>query len=72
MYKPNPDTAITERGPVLGQYAGKEIPAWIKNGTGRIFDYVGVSGARVNLATLGAGEVVVAPGLIYRDRRFAQ
>lgn len=52
------------RGPEIGAYAGKPIPAWIDTQQGR-HRYVGVTGPRVNLNTLTPGQLVIAPGLLY-------
>lgn len=58
---------IVAFGPSVGQYQGRDIPAWFETADGRTSSYVGVSGAVANLDTLLPGQSVIAPGLVYQE-----
>lgn len=56
-------------GPVIGQYRGDDIHEWFSDKSGR-FQYARIAAEDrngcISLDQLGANEVVIAPGLIYR------
>lgn len=56
------------KGPTIGTYADKPIPAWIRTHEGYA-DYVGVTGPVVDLDKLKPGQFVIAPGLLYQGRK---
>lgn len=62
---------IIEHGPSIGEHNGKEIPAYIveKNGVRYDYDRIAVyhPDGGVELSQLARNEVVIAPGLIYRE-----
>jgi hypothetical protein len=59
---------IVEHGPSIGEHHGKTIPAFIVTQDGTRLEFVRKAiedSGRVDLAQLGKGECVIAPGLIY-------
>jgi hypothetical protein len=64
---PHPD------GPVLGVYAGRPIPAAVRDADGRRYVYAGVAPRRLNghydLDALRTDEWLVEPGLVYAGDR---
>lgn len=65
----HPDRRVVQFGPSIGACRGKDIPAWIQTELGRFADYVGVAGPSADTDALKPGQSVIAPGLIYEDRR---
>ena len=60
---------VIEKGPSVGEYRGKSIPAFIVDDTGQRSDYVGIAIEKdggVELSQLARDECIIAPGLIYR------
>lgn len=60
---------IEDKGPEIGTYRGRGIPAFIVSG-GRRFDYDRIAIEKdggVELSQLRRDERVIAPGLIYRE-----
>jgi hypothetical protein len=57
---------IDEKGPPVGYYLDRDIPAWIVARGGKYaFDCLWDE-ERGDLAQLDDGELVIAPGLIYK------
>lgn len=54
-------------GEQIGQYRGKNIPAWIETGEGKRLMFQGVASwsGYPDLRSLKAGQLLVPPGLIY-------
>jgi len=62
-------SVMTEKGPSIGTYKDREIPAYIITGGHRYeYDRIAVEGndGGAELSQLGPNERVIAPGLIYR------
>lgn len=59
---------VTEKGPSIGSYMDREIPAYIvSNGTMYEFDRITRENDGIcDLSQLARNECVIAPGLIYR------
>ena len=66
--------ANIEHGPVVGEHRDKEINEWFIEGSSR-FDFVRIAKEDrrgcVSLDQLQRGEVVIAPGLIYKRSAIA-
>jgi hypothetical protein len=58
--------SVTERGPSLGTFQSRDIPAFIVTKDGRRHEFVGTGDSPFDLAQLKPNESVIAPGLIYR------
>jgi hypothetical protein len=58
-------------GPVVGYYGGSPIPAAVVDCFGRRYSYAGVAprrrGGQYDVESLGPGEWIIEPGLVYRD-----
>jgi hypothetical protein len=65
----HPSLVITDRGPSIGTYKGRDIPEWLDK-AGERFGYDRIAmedrDGTTPLAQLRPDEFVVAPGLIYR------
>ena len=63
---------ILEKGPSIGTYQQKPIPAYVVNDAGNRFEFHRIArrdqDGRAPLSQLGKRELVIAPGLIYRMR----
>lgn len=65
----DPNLTITDRGPSIGTYQGRDIPDWLdKAGQRFAYDRPAMQDrdGTTPLAQLRPDEFVVAPGLIYR------
>ena len=60
---------LLEFGPVVGQFAGQNIHAWVRMAEG-LYAFVGLApgpeAGLVDLSLLGKEEIAVWPGLLYR------
>jgi hypothetical protein len=62
---------VKGKGPSVGTYRDRDIPAWISTDRG-LYEYARPAtetDGGVELAQLADDEVVIAPGLVYRSLR---
>lgn len=57
---------VVARGPSIGRYLDRDIPAWIETGDGVRHEYVGTCGPVVDFSTVQEGQLALAPGLLYQ------
>lgn len=57
--------AVNEKGPSIGSYLNRDIPAWIDARGGR-YEFTRLwDETRGDIAQLAGDEIVISPGLIY-------
>jgi|GEM_PF-4195246 len=57
---------IVAKGPSIGVYRDRDIPAWVIGGDGRYAFDRPWDEESSDLSQLAADEIVIAPGLIYK------
>ena len=62
----HPSRQILQFGPSIGKYLECDIHEWYERADGTRYHYVGVCGSQPDFDNLVAGQVVLAPGLIYQ------
>lgn len=63
----HPSRRVVLMGPSIGQYLGRDIPAWFKTADGWRREYAGICGPQPDFDTLEMGQSVLAPGLLYQE-----
>ena len=63
----HPSRRVALLGPSIGQYLGRDIPAWYETADGQRREYAGICGPQPDFDTLETGQSVLAPGLLYQE-----
>lgn len=61
----HPDRLLSSKGPDIGNYQGRGIPAWIQLAGGQRYEFAGICGPTGRNFLHQVGQVLISPGMIY-------